>query len=55
MGLVRYELDSCELPWRRSFCEVTSQGEQCVMVPGGRSGWISGKVRGYGADYFGLP
>lgn len=25
------------------------------MVPGGRSGWMSGKVRRYGVDYFWLP
>ena len=30
-------------------------GAVCVMMPGGRSGWMSRKVRGYGVDYFGLP
>lgn len=27
----------------------------CAMVPGGRSGRLSGKVRRYGVNYFGLP
>lgn len=26
-----------------------------MLVPGGRSGWVSEKVRRYGVDYFGSP
>lgn len=34
---------------------LPGRGKWCVMAPGGRSGWMSGKVRRYGVDYFGLP
>lgn len=58
VGIIRYKLDSvgCHgLPWRRPVCGVTRQAKQCAMVPGGRSGRMSGKVRRYGVDCFGLP
>lgn len=54
-GYVGYKLHCCGLLWRRPIHGVTRQGRQCVMVLGGRSGWMSGKVRRYEVDCFGLP
>lgn len=51
VGIIRLEWG---LPWRRPICGVTRPGKQCMMVLGGRSRWMSGKVRRYGVDYFGL-